>query len=376
MGWNLFKRRKKKTDNFEANYKFEPKVLYKPKNLTGGLKRSGARAFSNFPYKKILFGALFIILVTTIVTLIYQFVRHPYFLIKNFQIIGNQNITDNEIIESLYRYNGLHIYLANNESVEEQILKSFPIVDGVVVDKIWPDKLFIKISEREPKAVLINLNGAYLIDESGRILTTIIKNEVDFSDNKIIIGRGFGSPEDPLVKAVLQNEFLIKMGLDDVTPEEQQKALSEQFVFDLININEKERVLNSLKDLYISEAKGYWKLNESIVDGTKYKAFPQVKILNNSNYTENEDIDIDRLNLTLEASSFLNKRNVPIEEIYWEGELLVRFESNNGKYIIFGLNRKSSIQFEDLLIIFADLSKRGKDYKLIDVSATKVLVVQ
>ncbi len=373
MGWNLFTRRKQKEVDFNK-LKFEPKVLYKPKTISNGFRLVGRS--SKFSMKKILFGMFFIALIVGIVTLIYQFVRYPYFLIKNFQIIGNQNITDNEIIDSLYRFNGLHIYLANNEAIEGQILKSFPIVDGVDVDKIWPNKLFIKISEREPKAILINMNGSYLIDEEGRVLQIITKDEVEFSNNKIIIARGYGDVEDPLVKTTLENEFIVKMGLADKPIEEQKKAVAEQFVFDLINIKEKERVLASLQDLYMSEAKGYWRLNESMADLSKFTAFPKIKILNNEKYEENQEVDIDRLDLTLEGSSFLLKRNIPIEEIYWEGELLVRFESNNGKFIIFGLNRKSSLQFEDLLIVFADLAKRGKDYKLIDVSATKVLVVQ
>lgn len=371
VGLNIF--RKKKKANKEELNNFKPSILYKPKDK----RRSIFRRYnsSNISMKKILLGISLIIIIILIFTLIYQFVRNPYFELSKFQIIGNRNISDEEILSSINSEIGRHIYIIDTNKIEKTIIEKYPIIDGVDISKIWPDKLFIKISEREAKVVVVNLNGAYLSDGEGQIIQIIGKNKVDFSDEKIRIARGYGSIDDDIVRETLLNEFIAKMGLLELEEEEREKIIMEQFNFDSISINKKQEILDSLKEQYIAESKSYWDANSSIADLSKYSSYPRVKVLNNDDLELTDKVDLDRLEITLEIINFLNIRQIPINDIIWEGELLVRVEIDNNRILIFGINRKSSIQFEDLLIVFADLSKRGKGFKEIDVSASKVLVV-
>jgi hypothetical protein len=173
----------------------------------------------------------------------------------------------------------------------------------------------------------------------------------------------------------LQNEFLAKLNLKDKTEAEKAQILSEQFDILAVPLEDKQRALSYLQELYLAEAQSFWNVNSKLVDLSKYSSFPRVKVLNNNELQENDQVDLDRLNLTLEISNFMTQRQIPVIDIIWEGELLVKVESLENRQLIFGLSRKSSLQFEDLLLVINDLSRQGKSYTVIDVSATKVLVV-
>jgi len=371
MAWNIFRARKKvKVEPEEL--KFEPTIFYKPKEVK---HRNRFRFNFHFNLPKTFLGILFFLLISGVIYIIYQFVRNPYFELKEYKVLGNRNITIDQIKSSFSAYQGRHLYLIDTDGLERQLLTEYPIIDGVDITKIWPDKLFIKISEREPKLVYINLNGGYLVDDQGQILQVVTTNKVDFDQEKIRIARGYGRVEDEYVKVTLQNEFLAKMGYLDKTEEEKKVILLEQFVFETYPLQEKKRVLNELEVLFKAEAESFWNANSKAVALSKYATFPQVRVLNNDILKPDDEVDLDRLTLTLEVTNFLSQRNIPIVSIVWEGELLVKVESLEKRIIVFGLGRKSSLQFEDLLLVTNDLANRGQSYSIIDVSATKVLVV-
>ena len=371
MPWNPFRRRKQQEpDNQKPQ--FEASVLYKPKQI----RKVRPRINIKFDLPRIFWGMLLFVILSIIITLVYFFVRDPYFTLKQYKILGNRNITEEQLLNSLAEYSGRHLFLVETHKVENKLISAYPIIDGVDVDKIWPDKLFIKISEREPKLVYVNLNGAYLVDDEGRVLQLLTpKNLVDYNDSKMRIARGYGNEDDELVIATLQNEFLAKLNLKDKTEAEKAQILSEQFDILAVPLEDKQRTLSYLQELYLAEAQSFWNVNSKLVDLSKYSSFPRVKVLNNNELQENDQVDLDRLNLTLEISNFMTQRQIPVIDIIWEGELLVKVESLENRQLIFGLSRKSSLQFEDLLLVINDLSRQGKSYTVIDVSATKVLVV-
>lgn len=369
MSLDLFKRRKRHIE--PDKIEFQPTILYKPVKI----QKRRSRISINISIPKFFWGIFALILIILVTVAIYNFVRDPYFSLKEFKVLGNRNTSTQEIIDVLKDQLGRHLYIIETSKMEQRLLDEFPIIDGVDIHKLWPDRLFIKISEREPRMVYVNLNGSYLVDDEGRILEIIAQNEVDFDDDKIRIARGYGSIEDEAVKKTLENEFIAKLGIVDETEIEIQNILLEQFKYEIIPLSDKERVVNYLRELYLSEAESFWSANSKLVDLSKYSSFPRVKVLNNNELLKNDEVDLDRLNLTIEVINFTNQKQIPVVDIIWEGELLVKVETLEQRYLIFGLNRKSSIQFEDLLIVLQDLAKRGKSYTVIDVSATKVLVV-
>ena len=92
----------------------------------------------------------------------------PYFDISDITIDGNINFKRDDILSSADIEIGQNIFSVNIGEVYKRI-KGNPWIKDVSVKKEMPDKLKIKINEREPVAVLKS-NELYLIDDEGVVL--------------------------------------------------------------------------------------------------------------------------------------------------------------------------------------------------------------
>lgn len=89
------------------------------------------------------------------------------FKIKNIEI-ENTNIIKKE---NLYKLFNSELYLSNLLSVNEDkildVLKNNKLIKSIEIRKIYPNKLKIKIYEKEPIAILNNKKNAYYLTKQG-----------------------------------------------------------------------------------------------------------------------------------------------------------------------------------------------------------------
>lgn len=128
----------------------------------------------------------------------YFFLFYPGFQLKNILVFGNikVNTQDLQNIVSQHANTGLinvgdfkvfsrSIFLINDQSTKEDILKKFPVVETVTINKSLPQDIVLGITERKPLGAYCDKSGkCYLIDQNG-----IIFEQVSLSQQNITIVR-------------------------------------------------------------------------------------------------------------------------------------------------------------------------------------------
>jgi cell division protein FtsQ len=109
---------------------------------------------------------LAIIMVSTLVTLCFKL---PYFNITNIEIIGNSNVSNDEIKEKLSTYLENNIFYASFKDSKQQIMKN-PYVLAAKTKKVLPNKVVIEIEERVAVFYGKVNNTYYILDNKGILL--------------------------------------------------------------------------------------------------------------------------------------------------------------------------------------------------------------
>jgi len=372
---NFFKKRYK-VKNIPQKDRHKPSlILNTPKKKE--YKRNHIGFKTNINFKKILLGLLGIGLVLGVV-----FLLNSFFSIKEYRLdlnkvtlLGNKTISNADIESVISEFKDRHIALVDAKDIENKLINEFQIIKGVQVTKLYPNGLFIKINEREAKLACITLNAAYVLDTSGKILDIVSPQKIDFSQEKILIARGLGDMGSQILKDYFLNQFILDNQLAEKTPTEREQLIATGYTFDTITLQQKNAVLKALGAEYKSEIDNYFAKNSGAILGSKYHDLPEVYLLQNKELSANDSIDLERQNLSLELINRLGVSKIEYSQIRWEGSILVKVFLKDNKQLIYGTNRPLSDQWEDYFLVLNDLIRRGKGYSVIDVSSTKISVV-
>jgi len=97
------------------------------------------------------------------------------FQIKTVLVSGNEKISINEIEQSVYLrtetkllfLNTKSIFLIDTKSIENDILKNYPIIDNLKIKKLLPSSLSIEMVERKKIALWSKTDTYFAIDKKG-----------------------------------------------------------------------------------------------------------------------------------------------------------------------------------------------------------------
>ena len=370
--FNIFNK-KRKIKQIPLNQRHKPTLILNPKSDRYYNKLKRKRIPINF--KAVLLGLLGLSIILGILYLLNLFFTTSNYKLKTIVILGNKTVTEQEINTVVGQNIGKNLLLISTGEISADIIKAYPIINGVDITKFYPDKLFIKLNEREPKMVFINLNGSYVIDAQSKILAIIKTEPIDYPEEKLTIARGIGDYNSKSVQDYFLAEFIKSKNLTNKTEEEKQKIIQSEFNFNAILQADKIKVLAQLSKVYQKEISDIFAKNAANVLATEYKDLPEVYVLENKEWKFEEEVDKDKQNITLELYNYLIKDNLDYDQIRWEGSIIVKVLLKNDKVLIFGTTRSIAEQWEDYLLVVNDLAKRGKGYSSIDVSSTKISVI-
>ncbi len=121
---------------------------------------------------------------------VYKFIR-PCLGYPKVAISGNKNYSSSELVQMLLPMNSKN-WVDFNASSAASIISSASGIDSVSVRKVFPNKIYINVVEREPVAMtFIKQNGCSLavqIDKSGVIFPERTLNSIDVSSVPIVSG--------------------------------------------------------------------------------------------------------------------------------------------------------------------------------------------
>jgi len=304
-------------------------------------------------------------------------IHDPEYSVKSFELMGNNTISDNIIDAQLNGYIGKSMFLVSTNDIKNKVGGLFTNLSFITAVKIFPDKILIKMSEKDPKLVLINLNGAYLVDEDSNVMKVLAREQIGYSQDKLDIATGFADENSPVIKDALLAKFKADNNITDPPTDAQQKLIDTKFNFDNISLSDKKKMYDSVLIQIKNEIDSLTgKVQHTVATGD-FAYLPQVTLINNVNYSVNDTIDKPRLDLTLELLRFFSdpqKGPIIVGNIQWEGEMLVRINLSDGTSVIFGALKKASFQLEDYDVITSYLKANQKRYTQIDLSSNKISV--
>ncbi len=100
-----------------------------------------------------------------------------FFRISVIEVMGAKTYSEETILSVSGIKKGDNLIFVDAKSVEEKIGLTLPYLNEIVIEKIVPDRVVIKVTESEPIAVLSYSGSWWIIDQKARVL-----EQTDFDD--------------------------------------------------------------------------------------------------------------------------------------------------------------------------------------------------
>lgn len=333
--------------------------------------------------KNMFLGVIAVCLLTLVIFLSLQILTADYFRVKSITTIGVRTVSSQQITEDIEGLTTEGIFLTNSDSVGRLLVDKYPSFKSISVSKVWPDRLIINVTEKQPALFYLNLNGLYLVNEDGVISEVIFQDKINFAQEQLNIITGAEGIDSMLVYERLKSEYLQKKeeekSKNEVIEDNQKKQDIEEeqkidFDFSQVSQDQKFATLDIIRGELFDQAKVVIISHLEKFDSSSYPPLEKVFAFDNNIYKEGELIDQDRLEITRELLKFFSQSGIVVKEIFWEGKFMVRVVTDNNKTIVLGTSRNISEQLEDYRIITKELEKEEKNYYEIDLSSRKVSV--
>jgi cell division septal protein FtsQ len=115
-------------------------------------------------------------------TIFYFLALSPYFLVTNVSVSGNKLVTTDEIASFIKNLQGRRFllvpqnsfFLVSQARIQAQASRALPMLREVKVDRHWPDKVSIRVTERTPAMVIVSRDKNFLIDDQGFAIKELV----------------------------------------------------------------------------------------------------------------------------------------------------------------------------------------------------------
>ena len=318
--------------------------------------------------KNIFLGVLGLIAFSLLLLGLFKVLSSDYFKVNNFEVIGTRSISTQDISKDLSAFTGQNIFLLNSQGIEKELSDKYIYFDRINVTKIWPNKLFIVVSEKQPLFFFNNLNGVYLVTEDGYVNEIIYQEKINFAQEQLNIITGAEGIDSKLVKERLEAEYVVEQ-------EKLPEAERIDFDYTLLDQESKLSTLSIIRSELIEQARIILTSYKDKYDPLLYPQLESVYSFDNNSLKEGDWIDSKKLQLTREVVKFFSqKQEIVIVGIFWESKYTVKIDTDQRKTLIFGTSRGISEQIEDYLTVRKELETEERNFTEMDLSSRKISV--
>lgn len=124
--------------------------------------------------------------------------------LQRVEVIGNENVTADDIVDASTLTNGVHLLRLSTGSVARKV-KTISWVMSARVERILPSKVRIVITERQPRAMVSIGGTAYLVDREGVVL------QEGQRSLPLIVGLGVSSTEPGARLSAVQLDHVFRI---------------------------------------------------------------------------------------------------------------------------------------------------------------------
>lgn len=147
----------------------------------------------NLNYKKLIFLIGIALVLITIATYLISSLSD----IKEIEIVGNENITDKEILDRSGIDTGQKMYLLQSNKSEDKV-KVLPIIQSIDIEREWPNKVIINVKEHNVVGFIESNRNYYPVLENKRVLRGFHMEPVDAPIIHFFEGKEFDALVDSL----------------------------------------------------------------------------------------------------------------------------------------------------------------------------------
>jgi len=361
---NILKKRRKKQKVKVDPTSFKPKQVHLKKTV----KKLRKSTLKRPDFSKVI-GILFVLITIICFYLGVNFLNSDRFRTGSFEFIGNKTVSSNELTENLSNFSNQSIFIINPHEIEEYLLEKFIYFKSIKTRKALPNKIIININEREPQIILINLNGAYLIDDEGKIIDVLLQKEINLDSETLKIIKNLGNPEADYVKE--------RMTLS-ITPVADSLEIDEAAIddaFSQIPLEQKIRVLEDIRQELLIKTQSIFDEQNASLEISEYATLPRIYAYENKTHNKFDEINTALMELSIEVSKYFAQHpSVQIVRILWEGNYQSSFYLTTDQKMVFGTRRDINEQIEDFEIITDQLNREGKTFEVINLTSKKISV--
>ena len=137
-----------------------------------------------------------------------QFLIKNGFRIKNIEIIGTQNLSQDYLKNIVNKHNEVNIFDIDLPIIYKKIIQNCWVKEGYI-ERVLPDTIKIKIIEKKPVAIWQNKNGNKLVTSNGEVISN---GNVNAFKNSFPIIKGHEAKENvySILKVLDTNKKLAK----------------------------------------------------------------------------------------------------------------------------------------------------------------------
>ncbi|MCQ2531096.1 MAG: FtsQ-type POTRA domain-containing protein [Saccharofermentans sp.] len=176
----LKEERKKKAqlERVQKIEEFEQKMELKAKERKARREAAGpilSRSYlDDFPvsFKTVLIT----LLVLVVLVLAWTLAFHPYFRVDRVTIVGNYEVSDEEIMQELGLEYGNHMF-RNYYTSSKNLVSRNPYIQDISVSRKFPSTVTVEVKERKKIAYISTPDGYIAIDDSGIVLELSAKKD-------------------------------------------------------------------------------------------------------------------------------------------------------------------------------------------------------
>jgi hypothetical protein len=112
---------------------------------------------------------------------VYDVASSERLTVRTVEVQGNA-LVGREEIENAAAVLGANLFWVNHQDVESRIAQ-FPAIERVEVEPVLPDKVEIRVVERQPVAQWRTMGQTYLVDRDGRVLLAVPSDPANCDDS-------------------------------------------------------------------------------------------------------------------------------------------------------------------------------------------------
>ena len=97
----------------------------------------------------------------------------PYFAVKSIEIQGNSRLSSREILDIIDLEEGKNALLVSIDDMEQHLLEN-PWVCGASIQRRLPDGFTVRITEKEPRFLVLHNGVPHYADISGKLIAAVV----------------------------------------------------------------------------------------------------------------------------------------------------------------------------------------------------------